>query len=81
METTGSIHDCCIKYTEYLESSPFPYTLEPKGKPDEIRDYLEGLYIRDHYPKVILTLDEDPETQYDRIRRINARDWMPGLAD
>ena len=37
--------------------------------------------IRDHYPKVILTLDEDPETQYDGIRRINARDWMLGLAD
>lgn len=37
--------------------------------------------IRDHYPKYILTLDEDPETQYDGIRRVNARDWLLGLTD
>lgn len=35
--------------------------------------------IRDHYPKVILTMDEEPEEQYDGIRRINARDWLLGL--
>ena len=35
--------------------------------------------IRDHYPKMILTLDDDPEAQYDGIRRINARDWLLGL--
>ncbi|MDO4266688.1 MAG: ATP-binding protein [Eubacteriales bacterium] len=39
------------------------------------------LSIRDHYPKVLLTMDEDPETQYDGIRRINARDWLLGLTD
>ena len=37
--------------------------------------------IRDHYPKIILTLDDDPEAQYDGIRRINARDWLLGLTD
>ena len=37
--------------------------------------------IRNHYPKVILTMDEDPEIQYDGIRRINARDWLLGLTD
>ena len=37
--------------------------------------------IRDHYPKLILTMDEDPEAQYDGIRRINARDWLLGLTD
>ena len=30
---------------------------------------------------LILTLDEDPEAQYDGIRRINARDWLLGLTD
>lgn len=39
------------------------------------------LSIHDHYPKYILTMDEDPETQYDGIRRINARDWLLGLTD
>jgi len=26
-------------------------------------------------------MDEDPEIQYDGIRRINARDWLLGLTD
>ena len=37
--------------------------------------------IKDHYPKILLTLDDDPEAHYDGIRRINAREWLLGLAD
>jgi len=37
--------------------------------------------INDHYPKLILTLDEDPEADYDGIRRINALDWLMGYTD
>ena len=37
--------------------------------------------IRDHYPKIILTMDEEPEEQYEGIRRINARDWLLGIVD
>ena len=33
-----------IKYTEYLENSSFPYALELKGHPNEIRDYLDGIF-------------------------------------
>lgn len=44
MESTGSMNDRGVKYTEYLENSSFPYTLELKGQPNEIRDYLEGIY-------------------------------------
>lgn len=36
--------------------------------------------ISDHYPKIILTLDEDPEADYSGIRRINALDWLIGTA-
>ena len=32
--------------------------------------------ITDHYPKYILTLDEDPEADYEGIRRINAIDFL-----
>ena len=32
--------------------------------------------IKDHYPKLLLTLDEDPEADYDGIRRLNALDWL-----
>ena len=37
--------------------------------------------IRDHYPKIILTMDEEPEEQYAGIRRVNARDWLLGLTE
>lgn len=37
--------------------------------------------IRDHYPKIILTMDEEPEEQYAGIRRINVRDWLLGLTE
>lgn len=32
--------------------------------------------ITDHYQKVILTLDEDPEADYNGIRRINVLEWL-----
>lgn len=44
MESTGDMNDRAVKYTEYLQNSSFPYALELKGKSDEIRDYLEGIY-------------------------------------
>jgi len=34
--------------------------------------------IADNYPKAILTLDEDPDGDYEGIRRINALDWFVG---
>ena len=37
--------------------------------------------ISDNYPKVILTLDEDPEADYEGIRRINALEWLIGRTD
>jgi len=37
--------------------------------------------INDHYPKFILTLDEDPEADYDGIRRVNALNWLLGKVD
>ena len=44
MQSTGSMEDRGIKYTEYLENSSFPYALELKGHPNEIRDYLDGIF-------------------------------------
>ena len=32
--------------------------------------------ISDHYPKYILTLDDDPDADYDGIRKIRALDWL-----
>jgi len=32
--------------------------------------------ISDHYPKFLLTLDDDPEMDYNGIKKINALDWL-----
>jgi len=32
--------------------------------------------INDHYPKYLLTLDDDPPATYNGIQRINALDWL-----
>lgn len=34
--------------------------------------------IKDNYPKVLLTLDDDPAADYNGIKRINALDWLMG---
>lgn len=34
--------------------------------------------INDNYPKILLTLDDDPEMEYAGIRKINALDWLLG---
>lgn len=34
--------------------------------------------INDNYPKYILTLDNDPDADYEGIRRINALNWLLG---
>ena len=37
--------------------------------------------IADNYPKAILTLDEDPEADYEGIRRANALEWLMGKVE
>lgn len=34
--------------------------------------------IQDSYPKFLLTLDEDPDADFDGIRRVNALNWLVG---
>lgn len=34
--------------------------------------------ISDHYPKYILTLDEDPDADYEGIRKVRVLDWLMG---
>lgn len=46
MESTGNLNDRGIKYTEYLQNSSFPYALQLKNQPDEIRDTLKVFIIQ-----------------------------------
>jgi len=45
-----------------------------------LRREIESLQkINDNYPKFILTLDDDPQADYNGIRRINVLDWLMGI--
>ena len=59
----------------------FQVTLSVRDEKTLERELRPLQAIKDHYPKVLLTMDDDPETHYDGIRRINARDWLLGLTD
>jgi len=44
VDSTGNANDLNHKYSEYLQSSSFPYALELKSQPKVLADYLTGLY-------------------------------------
>lgn len=55
-------------YIQVAASLRDPVTLERELKPLKM--------VRDNYPKLLLSLDEDPEGDYDGIRRMNALQWL-----
>lgn len=57
-----------IEYYQVSETVRENTTLERELKP------LDS--IRDHNPKFLLTMDIDPETSYNGIRKINVLDWL-----
>lgn len=40
------------------------------------RELAPLIQIRDSYPKLILTLDEDPDADYNGILRTNVLEWL-----
>ena len=57
-----------IEYYQVSQSTREEKTLERELKP---------LYnIKDHYPKYLLTMDLEPETSYDGIRKLYVLDWL-----
>ncbi|MDD6994552.1 MAG: ATP-binding protein [Candidatus Borkfalkiaceae bacterium] len=44
VESTGDTADLGRKYRDYIENSSFPYALELRNHPKELKLYLEGIY-------------------------------------
>ena len=44
VESTGDAEDLGRKYRDYIENSSFPYALELRNHPKELKLYLEGIY-------------------------------------
>ena len=50
------------------------YTVRDKDTLERELSVLDN--INDHYPKFILTMDVDPEIDFNGIRKINVLDWL-----
>lgn len=44
VESTGDTADLGREYRDYIENSSFPYALELRNHPKELKLYLEGIY-------------------------------------
>ena len=74
----GRIGDCEVDFVA-MNSKGTTYFQVAASVRDETtlaRELKSLQKIDDNYPKCILTLDEDPEAEYEGIRRINAFDWL-----
>lgn len=63
-----ALDDNGVTYYQIAATARDPQTLE--------RELASLRQINDQYPKVLLTLDDDPDADYDGIKRINALEWM-----
>lgn len=76
----GQVGDLEVDFVAVSEKETTYYqvaaTVREKSTLD--RELAPLLKIKDHYPKCILTLDEDPAADYEGIKIINALDWLLG---
>ena len=63
-------NDCGLQYIQVAASVRDPDTLARELRPLQ--------QIRDNHPKLLLTLDDDPDMNYDGIVRTNALSWLMG---
>lgn len=63
-----ALDDSGVTYYQVAATARDSQTLE--------RELASLRQINDQYPKVLLTLDDDPDADYDGIKRINALEWM-----
>lgn len=66
--------DFIAKKTNVLEYYQVALTVRDEKTLERELKSLES--ILDHNPKYLLTLDNDPETSYNGIKRVNALDWL-----
>jgi len=74
----GQVGDLEVDFVAVSETGTTYYQVAAtvRGKSTLDRELAPLLKINDHYPKLILTLDEDPTAEYEGIKIINALDWL-----
>lgn len=79
----GKIDDLEIDFVAVTQNRTVYYQVAATVRDESTlkRELAPLMKINDHYQKFILTLDDDPEGDYDGIRRINALEWLMGETD
>jgi len=74
----GKIDNVEVDFVAVKEGSPvyFQTALTVREQSTLERELRPLNSIRDHNPKYLLTLDDDPPASHNGIRRINALDWL-----
>lgn len=76
----GKVNDLEIDFVASNERGQVYYQVSATVRNEEVlhRELAPLQQLSDNYPKYILTLDNDPEADYEGIRRINALEWLIG---
>jgi len=74
----GKVDDCEVDFVvnDNVGTAYYQVALtvrDPKTLERELRSLQ---LIKDHHPKYLLTLDDDPKTHHEGIIQINVRDWL-----
>lgn len=76
----GKVEDSEVDFVAMDENGAtyFQVAASVRDEKTLLRELASLQKINDNYPKYILSLDDDPEADYNGIRRINALDWLMG---
>lgn len=76
----GKINDLEVDFVAMKENKIIYFQVAATTRDNQTlaRELASLEKISDHYQKFILTLDDDPETNYNGIRKINVLDWLLG---
>ncbi len=74
----GKIDDLEVDFVAFKQNEPVYIQVSASVRDEKTleRELASLKKINDHFPKLLLTLDEDPEANYDGIKRMNALDWL-----
>ena len=74
----GKVHDREVDFIAIGDEGPEYYQVSVTTRDEKTlaRELNSLNKINDHNPKFLLTLDEDPLTSYNGIKKINALDWL-----
>jgi len=74
----GKIDNGEVDFVAIKENNPvyFQVAMTTREQSTMERELRSLNIIRDHYPKILITMDDDPPAVYNGIQRINALDWL-----